>query len=58
MKAPVESATLQAPAAVLTSLRVIAGDIKSVGKISDLAYSEGEEVALVDVVLAEVPAAE
>ena len=58
MKAPVESATLQAPAAVLTSLRVIAGDIKSVGKISDLAYSEGEEVALVDVVLAEVPASE
>ena len=53
MKAPVESATLQAPAAVLTSLRVISGDIKSVGKIADLAYQEGEVVALTDVVLAE-----
>ena len=53
MKAPVESATLQAPAAVLTSLRVISGDIKSVGRIADLAYQEGEVVALTDVVLAE-----
>ena len=53
MKAPVESATLQAPAAVLTSLRVISGDIKSVGKIADLAYQEGDVVALTDVVLAE-----
>ena len=54
MKAPVESATLQAPAAVLTSLRVIEGDIKSVGKIADLAYQEGELVSLTQVVLAEV----
>jgi valyl-tRNA synthetase len=53
MKAPVESATLQAPAAVLTSLRVISGDIKSVGKIADLAYQEAEVVALTDVILAE-----
>jgi len=58
MKAPVESAVLQAPAAVLTSLRLIEGDIKAVGKIADLAYQEGELVALTDVVLAEAPAAE
>ena len=54
MKAAVESATLQAPAAVLTSLRAFEQDIKSVGKIETLAYAEAEELALTDVVLAEV----
>ena len=54
MKAPVESATLQAPAAVLTSLRSLEADLKSVGKIADLAYAEAEELGLVDVVLAQV----
>lgn len=57
MKAPVESATLQAPAAVLTSLRAFEQDIKSVGKIETLAYAEADELALTDVVFAEVPEA-
>jgi len=56
MKAPIESATLVAPAAVLTSLRGIEADLKSVGKIADLAYAEAAEVAFADVVLAEIPA--
>ena len=54
MKAAVESATIEAPAAVLTSLRVIESDLKSVGKIKDLAYAEGAEVAMTQIILAEV----
>lgn len=54
MKAPVDSAVLQAPAAVLTSLRSLESDLKSVGKIADLTYAEAEEVAFTDVVLGEV----
>jgi valyl-tRNA synthetase len=42
---------MQAPAAVLTSIRVFEKDLKGVGRIEDLAYAEGEEVAVVDVVL-------
>ena len=51
MKAEVLTATMQAPAAVLTSIRVIEKDLKGVGRIEDLAYAEGEDVAVVDVVL-------
>ena len=51
MKADVLSATMQAPAAVLTSIRVFERDLKGVGRISDLAYAEADEVAVVDVVL-------
>ena len=54
MKAPIQSATLQAPAAVLTSMRLIEADLKSIGKISDLAYAEADELAMIDIVLAEV----
>jgi valyl-tRNA synthetase len=54
MKAAVESATLVAPAAVLTTLRLLEADFKAVGKISDLAFEEGEEFAVKNVVLAEV----
>lgn len=55
MKAPIDSATLQAPAAVLTSIRTIETDLKSVGKIAALTYAEAEEVAVTDVVLGEIP---
>jgi valyl-tRNA synthetase len=51
MKAEVLTATLQAPAAVLTSIRVFERDLKGVGRIEDLAYAEAEDVAVVDVVL-------
>jgi len=54
MKAPVESATLAGPAATLTSMRLLENDLKAIGKISTLSYSEADEVAVVDVVLAEV----
>ena len=54
MKAAVESATIEAPATVLTSLRLLEADLKSVGKIKNLSYAEGEEVAMTQIVLAEV----
>ncbi len=53
MKAGVESAVIQAPSAVLSSLRLLEADLKSVGKISTLSYSEGEELAMTQIVLAE-----
>ena len=54
MKAAVESAVIEAPAAVLTSLRLLESDLKSVGKIQSLSYAEGEEVAMTQIILAEV----
>jgi valyl-tRNA synthetase len=51
MKAAVESAILEAPAAVLTSLRLLETDLKAVGRIETLGYGEGEEVAMVEVIL-------
>lgn len=53
MKAGVESAVIQAPSAVLSSLRLLEADLKSVGKISTLSYAEGEELAMTQIVLAE-----
>ena len=54
MKASVESAILEAPATVLTSLRLLETDLKAVGRIETLGYAEGEEVAMVDVILKEI----
>jgi valyl-tRNA synthetase len=54
MKAAVESAVIEAPAAVLTSLRLLETDLKSVGKIQNLSYAEGEEVAMTQIILVEV----
>ena len=51
MKAEVVSATLQAPASVLTSVRLFESDLKAVGRIADLAFGEAEELAVTDVVL-------
>ena len=51
MKAEVVSATLQAPAAVLSSMRIFESDLKAVGRIAELTYSEGDEVAVLDVVV-------
>ena len=53
MKAAVESATIEAPAAVLTSLRLLESDLKSVGKIQSLTYAEGAEVAMTQIILSE-----
>jgi valyl-tRNA synthetase len=54
MKAEIETATIEAPAAVLSSLRLFESDLKAVGRIRDLAYEEANEVAVSNIVLAEV----
>jgi valyl-tRNA synthetase len=51
MKAEVVSATLQAPAAALTSVRVFESDLKAVGRIAELSYAEADEIQVTDVVL-------
>lgn len=51
MKAEVLSATLRAPASVLTSIRVFEKDLKGVGRIADLVLEEADEVSVTDVVL-------
>jgi valyl-tRNA synthetase len=51
MKAEVVSATLQAPAAALTSVRVFESDLKAVGRIAELSYQEADEIQVTDVVL-------
>ncbi len=58
MKAAVESATLVSPAAVLSTLKLLAADFKAVGKIADLVFEEGDEFAVKNVVLAEVTEAD
>ena len=51
MKAEVISATLQAPAAALTSVRLFESDLKAVGRIAELSLAEATEVQVTDVVL-------
>jgi valyl-tRNA synthetase len=54
MKAEIETATIEAPAAVLTSLRLMETDLKAVGRIQSLSYEEAEEVGVRNIVLAPV----
>ena len=53
MKAEIESLTIAAPAADLTSIRAIENDLKSVGRIGVINFAEAEELAVLDVVLKE-----
>ncbi|GAA4669911.1 valine--tRNA ligase [Frondihabitans cladoniiphilus] len=52
-KTPVTSATIQAPADELESIKLAADDLAQVGKIETLSFAPGEELAVVDIVLAE-----
>lgn len=54
MKAAVESATLAAPAEVLTTLKLLEKDFKAVGKIESLIFEVGEFFEVRDVILSEV----
>jgi valyl-tRNA synthetase len=53
MKAAVVSAVIEAPSAVLSSLRLLESDLKSVGKIENMSYTEAEELAMTQIVLSE-----
>jgi valyl-tRNA synthetase len=54
MRAEVQSATLKAPAAKLAAIRLLAGDLRSVGRIWEINFVEGDEVEMTDIVLAQV----
>ncbi len=49
----VASATITAPADTLALVRLAAGDLCAVGRIEELGFVEGQELAVVDVVLVE-----
>ncbi|MBD8703194.1 valine--tRNA ligase [Frigoribacterium sp. CFBP9039] len=55
-KTPVSTAVITAPAAQLALVRLAAGDLAAVGKIADLTFAEGDELAVGDIVFAEQPA--
>ncbi|WP_298867203.1 valine--tRNA ligase [uncultured Microbacterium sp.] len=56
-KTPVATATISAPAAKLEALRAAADDLRAVGRISELAFAEAEELAVTAIELAPVPEA-
>ncbi|NRD27481.1 valine--tRNA ligase [Frigoribacterium sp. VKM Ac-2836] len=55
-KTPVASAVITGPAAQLELVKLAAGDLAAVGKIAELSFAEGDELAVGDIVFAEVPA--
>ncbi|MFP7760719.1 valine--tRNA ligase [Marisediminicola sp. LYQ85] len=52
-KTPVDSATIVAPAASLALVRLAGADLAAVGRIAALDFAEGDDLAVVDVVLSE-----
>ncbi|WP_403024434.1 valine--tRNA ligase [Salinibacterium sp. GXW1014] len=52
-KTPVTSATIVAPEGQLSLLRLAADDLKAVGRIAELSFVAGEELAVTDIVLEE-----
>lgn len=55
-KTPVASATIAAPAAKVEALKAAAGDLKAVGRITELRFAEAEELAVSAIELAPVEA--
>jgi valyl-tRNA synthetase len=51
-KTPVATAVISGPAAQVTLLEQAAGDIRAVGRIADLRFAEGDELAVTEIVLA------
>jgi valyl-tRNA synthetase len=54
-KTPVASAVITGPTAQLELVKLAAGDLAAVGKIAELSFTEGAELAVGDIVFAEVP---
>ncbi|QEE61463.1 valine--tRNA ligase [Salinibacterium sp. dk2585] len=54
-KTPVTSATIAAPEEQLSLLRLAEDDLKAVGRIAELSFVVGEELAVIDIVLEEQP---
>ncbi|MGB4136527.1 MAG: valine--tRNA ligase [Microbacterium sp.] len=55
-KTPVASASIAAPASQLDALRAAADDLRAVGRIAELSFAEGEELAVTAIELAPVEA--
>ncbi|WP_345750362.1 valine--tRNA ligase [Microbacterium rhizophilus] len=55
-KTPVAHAAITAPAAIAAALRLVAGDLKAVGRIQELEITEGEEFAVTRIDLADTEA--
>jgi valyl-tRNA synthetase len=55
-KTPVALASIAAPAATAAALRLVAGDLRAVGRIQELEITEGEEFAVTRIDLAETEA--
>jgi hypothetical protein len=54
MRADVQSAVLTGPPAVLSRIRLAAGDLSAAGRIAALDYQPGDTFSVHDVVLAPV----
>ncbi len=54
----VDHAVIAGPDDAVTALRLAADDLKAVGRIGDLRFESGEEVAVTDILLAPIPATE
>ena len=53
MRSEVQTAVLRAPSAQLASLRLLAGDLRAVGRIWQITFEEGAELEMTDIVFAE-----
>jgi valyl-tRNA synthetase len=53
MRSEVQTAVLRAPSAQLASLRLLAGDLRAVGRIWQITFEEGTELEMTDIVFAE-----
>ncbi|MFE1663525.1 valine--tRNA ligase [Microbacterium sp. P02] len=51
-KTPVTRVTISAPAAAIAILQLTEGDLKAVGRISEIIYAEAESTSVTDIVLA------
>jgi len=51
-KTPVSSLTIAGPGAALEAIRLAEGDLKAVGRIAEIVFTDGDALAVTDVVLA------
>jgi valyl-tRNA synthetase len=55
-KTPVTRMTIAAPADALTALQLVEGDLKAVGRITDITYADAESLTVLDIELAPLEA--
>ncbi|MFT4221099.1 MAG: valine--tRNA ligase [Microbacterium sp.] len=50
-KTPVSSLTIAAPGATIEALRLAEGDLRAVGRVEQIVYADGDELAVTDIAL-------